>query len=92
MTKANGLVHFLRSKKKNQIRTVATASNGRILYPTESFTQKPSAFTNVKSVMKLFGGKEVYVQDNTVTPALVYRVTPKGKTLVNMKPTKKIPK
>lgn len=86
----NGVIH-LKKAKNGQVMVAATASNGRVLFPTETFTQKPSAWTNVRSILKLTGGKSVVVQDNTITPAVVYLVTPTAKKETGLKPTKKIP-
>ena len=87
------IVH-LRKNKKNHIFVTAVASNGRKLYPTESFTQKPSAWTNIKSTLKGFNGSYVIVQDNTLLDGpKVYKMLASGKVIeTNLKPTKKIPK
>jgi len=84
------LIH-LKKNRKGQILVTAVASNGRILYPTESYTQKPSAFTNIRSCLKLFNGSHVFVQDNTLREPIVYKVTRSGVFHSNKKPTKKIP-
>lgn len=86
------MVH-LKKNKKGEIFVTAVASNGRKLFPTESYTQKPSAFTNIKSILKLFNGTHVFVQDNTLLSGpVVYKVTRTSVTVANKKPSKKIPK
>ena len=83
------MVHF--TKAKNGVKVTVTPDNGRELFPSKVFTQKPSAWTNVQAVLKLFGGKSVLVQDNTISPAIVYKVTLDGKKETNFVPSKKIP-
>lgn len=80
------MVHL---KKDNKgLVYIAPAINGRKLYHTEAFTQKPSAWTNIRSVLNLFNGKSVLVQDNTVSPVVVYKVTPTDKKATTIKPVK----
>lgn len=86
------LIH-LRNNKKGEVFVTAVATNGRKLFPTESYTQKPSAWTNIKAILKGFNGTHVFVQDNTLKSGpVVYKVTRTSVTVSNKKPTKKIPK
>lgn len=86
------IVH-LRKNRAGKIFITAVASNGRKLFPTESFTQKPSAWTNIKSIMKGFNSKDVIIQDNTLLNGpKVYKMSGTGKvTETNLKPTRKVP-
>jgi hypothetical protein len=61
--------------------------NGRKLNATETFTQKPSAWTNIKSQTRDFGkGAQIVVQDNSLVdgPAL-YMVYGTGKVVADPK-------
>lgn len=80
------MVHLKKAKDGKVY--VVPGINGRMLYDTETFTQKPSAWTNIRSVLNLFNGKFVLVQDNTVSPVVVYRVTATDKKATNIKPVK----
>lgn len=82
-------LHIVKAKKGLQVRLPAT--NGKLLYSSEVFTQKPAAWKNITAVMNFFKGKGPFlVQDDTlVTGPVVYKMTAPDKVVVtNIKPKK----
>lgn len=69
-----------RKKGKKSLRLenlyiIGRASNGRILFSTKVFTQKPSVINTIRAIMKAVGGKSTLVQDNSlVDGAVVFKL------------------
>lgn len=82
-------IYRMKLNRKGQFYLILMSSNGKILFTTESFTQKPSAWTNVKSTLKTLNGKSVLVQDDTLqSDPVVYKVTPTLVKATTQKPRK----
>lgn len=82
-------MYRMKLNKKKQFYLTLTSSNGKTLFVTESFTQKPSAWRNIQATLKTIKGKQVIVQDDTLKDGpIVYKVTPTKITVARIKPRK----
>lgn len=60
--------------KKKQFHIVLPSTNGKKLYSTETFTQKPAVWKNIAATMKFFGAKApVIIQDDSLIEPAVYK-------------------
>lgn len=51
------------------------ATNGKLFYSSETFTQKPAAWKNIFGVAKFFSNSKPFlVQDDTLQIPVVYKV------------------
>lgn len=84
------LYRIQRKKKGGQYHVVLQSPNSRKLNSTETFTQKHSAMTNIRSVIKGSPGcKFVYLQDDTIDPIVVRKLMRSGKLVdTKLKPKK----
>lgn len=78
------------TKKGTGFKLALLSSNGKEVFKPKTFTQKPSVWTNIKVVLKMFKGKEILVQDDTTRggESIVYKVTSKVIKETNIKPKK----
>lgn len=80
-------LRIVKAKKGLQVRLPAT--NGKLLYSSETFTQKPAAWKNIMATMKFFSGKGPFlVQDDSLIEPVVYKVQNGKAIATDIKPKK----
>ncbi len=79
-------MYRIKLNKKKQFFVIAMTDNGRTLNTSESFTQKHSAWKNISAAMKMFSGKSVLVQDDSIKGEVtVYTLLANGSCKENTK-------
>ena len=69
---------YIKKSKNKQFRVVVTSDNGEPLSVSEALKSKQSAWKNIKSQMIQYESLHCFVEDETVTPTLVYKVHENG--------------
>lgn len=73
----------IKKNKKGEFYVICLSTNGRTLWVTESFTQKPASWKNIKSTLRILkGAATVKVIDESTIEPVTYVMDNKGKKKV----------